>query len=145
MRDCTRELVPALAREERREERTAEGNGVVTNGEIAQPAAESTAAPSGGVTSSPLPPPSPKSLSRSPSLRRKELRSVHESVTSFIEAETSPLLKEIDNALNQKYDLVSPLKAPISRQNLMTAIEDTLTYRGRVRVCNPATVQGQVT
>ena len=30
---------------------------------------------------------------------------MHESVTSFIEAETSQLLKEIDSALGNKYDL----------------------------------------
>ena len=35
-----------------------------------------------------------------------ELQSgMHESVTSFIEAETSQLLKEIDSALGNKYDL----------------------------------------
>ncbi|XP_043212700.1 sorbin and SH3 domain-containing protein 1-like isoform X6 [Amphibalanus amphitrite] len=81
-------------------ERKPEENGVVTNGDASQSAGDSQ-----GVTS-PLPPPSPKSLSRSPSLRRKELQqSMHESVTSFIEAETSQLLKEIDSALGNKYDL----------------------------------------
>ncbi|XP_043207882.1 protein transport protein sec31-like isoform X2 [Amphibalanus amphitrite] len=72
----------------------------IVNGDASQSAGDSQ-----GVTS-PLPPPSPKSLSRSPSLRRKELQqSMHESVTSFIEAETSQLLKEIDSALGNKYDL----------------------------------------
>ncbi|XP_043212710.1 sorbin and SH3 domain-containing protein 1-like isoform X15 [Amphibalanus amphitrite] len=46
-------------------ERKPEENGVVTNGDASQSAGDSQ-----GVTS-PLPPPSPKSLSRSPSLRRK--------------------------------------------------------------------------
>ncbi|XP_043212705.1 sorbin and SH3 domain-containing protein 1-like isoform X10 [Amphibalanus amphitrite] len=106
-------------------ERKPEENGVVTNGDASQSAGDSQ-----GVTS-PLPPPSPKSLSRSPSLRRKELQqSMHESVTSFIEAETSQLLKEIDSALGNKYDLASPLKCPVTEHNLMSSIRDTLSSRG---------------
>ncbi|KAF0302952.1 Sorbin and SH3 domain-containing protein 1 [Amphibalanus amphitrite] len=71
-------------------ERKPEENGVVTNGDASQSAGDSQ-----GVTS-PLPPPSPKSLSRSPSLRRK----------------------------------ASPLKCPVTEQNLMSSIRDTLSSRG---------------